>query len=341
MGEGEGYTIHPGVMTFDDRCGVCKDIAGMLITMMRAAGYTVYPAMTMAGARVEQVAADQFNHCVVAWKQDDGSYVMLDPTWAPFSMQTWSYAEGEQNYVVGSPEGEELTATEEFPAEQNRFILEGRSRVGLDGSLDGSLELRGTGYPDTRLRRTFAYMQAGAGTALMHRLVSRISPFLEITSTKAGDHADLDRPFVQKFAYEDPHYATAGDRRMRFVIPLAHFVLDVERWSPYYLLGDWTERRNPAMFWFPQIVEVDETVAVPGGLEAVSLPEPAHHDGEWVAYDFEVTKKGASVVYDATWKVKCRQAPPESFDDLHKLSEQLDRMKTAEVVLADAKEVKP
>ena len=41
MGKGEGYTIHPGIMTFNDRAGVCKDIAGMLITMMRAAGFTV------------------------------------------------------------------------------------------------------------------------------------------------------------------------------------------------------------------------------------------------------------------------------------------------------------
>ncbi|MBW2257927.1 MAG: DUF3857 and transglutaminase domain-containing protein, partial [Deltaproteobacteria bacterium] len=37
MGEGEGYTLHPGPMIFEDRSGVCKDKAGMAITMMRAA----------------------------------------------------------------------------------------------------------------------------------------------------------------------------------------------------------------------------------------------------------------------------------------------------------------
>jgi hypothetical protein len=40
MGEGEGYTLHPGTMSFNDRAGVCKDIAGMLVTMLRAAGFT-------------------------------------------------------------------------------------------------------------------------------------------------------------------------------------------------------------------------------------------------------------------------------------------------------------
>jgi transglutaminase-like putative cysteine protease len=51
MGCGEGFTLHKGSMTFTDRCGVCKDKAGILITMLRAAGFQSYPAMTMAGSR--------------------------------------------------------------------------------------------------------------------------------------------------------------------------------------------------------------------------------------------------------------------------------------------------
>ena len=53
MGEGEGFTLHSGAMIFEQRSGVCKDIAGMLITMMRAAGMDCYAAMTMAGSRIE------------------------------------------------------------------------------------------------------------------------------------------------------------------------------------------------------------------------------------------------------------------------------------------------
>ncbi|MBK7048165.1 MAG: transglutaminase domain-containing protein [bacterium] len=71
MGQGEGFTLHPGNMIFEQRSGVCKDIAGMLITMMRAAGLDSYAAMTMAGSRIDQVPADQFNHCVTAcaWRR--------------------------------------------------------------------------------------------------------------------------------------------------------------------------------------------------------------------------------------------------------------------------------
>ena len=73
MGPGEGYTLHSGEMNFTDRCGVCKDKAGMLITMLRAAGFESYPAMTMAGSRIDYIPADQFNHSVTVVKLKDGN----------------------------------------------------------------------------------------------------------------------------------------------------------------------------------------------------------------------------------------------------------------------------
>ena len=69
--------------------------------------------------RVERVAADQFNHCVVARPKDDGTYQMLDPTWVPLSPELWSSAEGEQHYLIGTPEGRRLEQTPAFePAEE-------------------------------------------------------------------------------------------------------------------------------------------------------------------------------------------------------------------------------
>lgn len=53
MGKGEGFTLHNTKMNYTDRCGVCKDIAGTLISFLRMAGFEAYPAMTMAGSRVE------------------------------------------------------------------------------------------------------------------------------------------------------------------------------------------------------------------------------------------------------------------------------------------------
>ena len=42
MGKGEGFTLHNTKMNYTDRCGVCKDIAGSLISFLRMAGFEAY-----------------------------------------------------------------------------------------------------------------------------------------------------------------------------------------------------------------------------------------------------------------------------------------------------------
>jgi hypothetical protein len=337
MGKGEGYTIHPGIMTFNDRSGVCKDIAGMLITMMRAAGYEVYPAMTMAGARVEKVPADQFNHCVVAWKKKDGTFEMLDPTWMPFDVDTWSLAEGEQDYLIGTKGGEGLKQTQAFLPEENRFVISGSSAIDGKGNLGGKLTVKATGYPDTRMRRAFAYQAAKENEAFYHHLFSEISPLLAVEKFEKGDHADLEKPFFVKAAYSVPGYAAASKKQVRFTVPLAHYVLRQERWSPYLMLGPWKERKNPAMFWFPQLVTVKETVKLPSGFTVRDLPDARSFDGDLVSYSFKLNIKGTTLTYEAEWKIKNRIALKKHFDELGKLVDEIEKMQGLEIVLESKK----
>ncbi|MBD3165700.1 DUF3857 domain-containing protein, partial [bacterium] len=154
MGEGEGFTLHPGDMIFENRSGVCKDIAGMLITMMRAAGMQSYPAMTMAGSRIEyEVHADQFNHCVTALKTEDGSWRMYDPTWVPFNNDIWSKLETEQEYLIGHPDGADLREIPYSPPEESQLKIRHNAELSEDGTLTGSFRLDGKGALDSRMRR--------------------------------------------------------------------------------------------------------------------------------------------------------------------------------------------
>ncbi|MBD3161919.1 MAG: DUF3857 domain-containing protein, partial [Candidatus Eisenbacteria bacterium] len=193
MGEGEGYTLHPGIMTFHDRCGVCKDIAGMLVTMLRVAGFTTYPVMTMAGSRVERIPADQFNHCVVAVEREDGSFTMLDPTWAPFNRATWSRWEGEQHYVIGTADGEDLTAIRSFAPEESRMRIDGHARLDAAGDLHGTMTLTGKGISDGRLRSALADAPAWDRTGAVARLLEPLGAGVEVLDLEAVEPRDFSR----------------------------------------------------------------------------------------------------------------------------------------------------
>jgi len=212
MGKGEGYTLHPGTRVFSHRAGVCKDIASMLVTLLRAAGYPAFPAMTMAGSRVEDVPADQFNHCVVALKKKGGGFQMLDPTWAPYSRELWSNAERPQHYLVGTPRGEKLQRMTPQEAAANQLNVTADTRlVGRGGAVAVSLVVWAKGYPDSGLRRSVGSRQApGDLRHYFERIAGRVAPWARVTRYRFRDFADLSRRYSFRMTLRAPRYAQWG-----------------------------------------------------------------------------------------------------------------------------------
>lgn len=155
MGKGEGFTLHNLKMNYTDRCGVCKDIAGTLIAFLRMVGFEAYPAMTMAGSRVESIPADHFNHCVAVVKLASGTYMPLDPTWVPFCRELWSSAEQQQNYLPGVPEGSDLCTTPVSAPENHYVRIHADNRLDEKGTLRGQFTITAEGQSDSNIRRIF------------------------------------------------------------------------------------------------------------------------------------------------------------------------------------------
>ena len=191
MGAGEGYTLHKGDMTFTDRCGVCKDKAGMLITMLRAAGFQSYPAMTMAGSRIDYIPADQFNHCVTVVKLRDGQYHLLDPTWVPFVRELWSSAEQQQEYLMGVPEGADLMTTPISPPKNHYIQIDGVSSLQPDGTLKGRISITAEGQSDASIRSLFKYSPPMVWFQNIEREILRIWPQAIVTQAKYNDQKNI------------------------------------------------------------------------------------------------------------------------------------------------------
>ncbi len=321
MGEGEGYTIHPGEMTFRDRCGVCKDIAGMLVTMLRAAGYETYAAMTMAGARVEEIPADQFNHCVVALRQEDGEYLMLDPTWAPWNRPTWSRWEGEQHYVIGSPEGEDLCAIRPFEPDENLLHIESDARILADGTIEGTFAMRGKGISDGRIRSVAAYRPKRDVRGYLEGWLADISDRVELVDFTLSDHRDFTHDATMHLTYRIPRFAELWDDDLVFQSPA--LLLVAENSGLIRLLGmpDDEERQYPVFMWAPQRVEIEESLRLPRAYE-VEEPE---------AWELEENLASASLVWepkqhvldlDAEVNLDRRLVPAEDYSGVRDVSEE-------------------
>ena len=68
--ESPGYAPHDVSLTFDNRYGVCRDKAALLVAMLRIAGFEAYPVLIYVGPKMdEDVPLPYFNHAIVAVAQ--------------------------------------------------------------------------------------------------------------------------------------------------------------------------------------------------------------------------------------------------------------------------------
>lgn len=212
MGKGEGYTLHNTQTNFTDRAGVCKDKAALLISMLRMAGFEAYPAMTMAGSRIEQIPADHFNHCVAVVKLSNGEYIPLDPTWVPFNREIWSSAEQQQNYLPGLPEGSDLLLTPVSDPSNHLFKIVANTKLNADGSLSGTFTIYAEGQSDAAVRRPFLQGYAERVERTLESELLRVSPQAKLISWKANDPKNYEKaPIALTMTFSIPDYATAAD----------------------------------------------------------------------------------------------------------------------------------
>jgi hypothetical protein len=318
MGEGEGFTLHSGEMIFEQRSGVCKDIAGMLITMMRAAGMDSYAAMTMAGSRIDLVPADQFNHCVTALKLEDGSYRMYDPTWVPFNNDIWSMLETEQHYLIGTPEGETLTRIRYSPPEESPLRVTHEAKLDGEGNLTGSFRFEGSGAVDGRIRRLVNGIRKREIVAGASGLLAPLSPRIEPVTVKHHPVDDFSQDMWLEIEYRAPTYVRPMADGFEFTSPLMQVVLHHRN-----LFGTggtrWAEdRETDLLLWYTQLLDGSETIKIPGGYDLIDPPESEEVDEIYAYFSGTTEQKGSKLVLDHRAEIRRRQIPPDGYSGFQK-----------------------
>lgn len=311
MGEGEGFTLHPGAMIFEQRSGVCKDIAGMLITMMRAAGMDSYAAMTMAGSRIEDIPADQFNHCVVALRKDDGRYEMYDPTWVPFYKDIWSKYEAEQHYLIGSPEGQDLSQIPYSPPEESQLRVNNNCKILSDGSLEGELSLEGIGTMDSRLRGYGTWFRLDGIENYTARVIGQANGNVEITKIEHGDILDFHKKMWWRIKYKIPQYALMINGGYEFKSPMLQ--MNARRIYGYLSYNYPDERKGDLFFYSTSYLNGTEEIKLPGGYKVEEPPDSVKNDETYVYTSYANEMKGDKFVIQQDVKIKRRQVPEGSY----------------------------
>ena len=316
MGKGEGFTLHNLKMNYTDRCGVCKDIAGTLVAFLRMAGFDAYPAMTMAGSRVESIPADHFNHCVAVVKLSNGTLMPLDPTWVPFCRELWSSAEQQQNYLPGVPEGSDLCVTPVSAPENHYVRIIADNRLKADGTLVGKFTISAEGQSDSNIRRIFTTGFQSEWRNTMEKQLLNVSPKAVMKSVDYGrSPRDYQKaPISITFTYEIPEYAMTGDGEMIFK-PFVMNNLYTQVLSFLRINTDLKDRKYGFKDSCSRLVEVEENLSLPSGYNMLGEERKISIDGEAADFGGILKQTGNNILLDTRLSLYKRVYSADDWDD--------------------------
>lgn len=322
MGKGEGYTLHNTRMNFTDRCGVCKDKAALLISMLRMAGFEAYPAMTMAGSRVESIPADHFNHSVAVVKLSDGTYMPLDPTWVPFLRELWSSAEQQQNYLPGIPEGSDLCITPVSPPENHYFKMKVQSDLSPDGTLTGEFTVEAEGQSDGSVRRIFTGGFMSDWHNALEKELLNVSPQARMISVDYGKNPKNYRegPIRIHMKFVIPDYALTGNNLLIFKpLSLNNLYSGVRS----YLRID--TRADKKQYGFKdacsRLLQLDETIRLPEGFEMIQADKEDRFASQPADFTGKMKQDGDKLVLHQELALKKRVYEAADWPDFKKAVE--------------------
>jgi len=322
-------------MTFSELAGVCKDKAGLLAAMMRAAGLNqTFIALTRAGARVDNVPADQFNHAVVAWRPPGGDFRLFDPTWAPLSRLDWSNAEAEQDYLVATPAGEELRRTPAQPPEANTLEIKVSARADREGNLKADVVLSGSGYMETALRRWFGFRPRHQWRPMMARMVRRMGGGSRLHKFELlpGTVEDLEQDFRVRFSLASPHHH-APEEGGTVMQPLSFGLFVDEKPVAENLLDVPADARRGLRFRCAKVIHYRETVALPHRYQ-VAVWEDIHVANDLGSVNATVRTRGRKLTAEADLIFSTRTVPVERLGEYRQLMDAAAQLSHAVVVLS-------
>ena len=208
-----GYEPHPVSLTFDNRYGVCRDKAALLVALLRMAGIDAYPVLIHAGAKMDpDVPMPFFNHAVTAVDNPDGGYLLMDPTDENTRDLFPAYL-CNRSYLVARPEGETLRVSDVYPVEKNLTRINTEGTMDRNGSLLLKTRIRFEGINDNAYRSYLVRQKPEQRRNFFEAALKNRLPGAEVIECMIApeDLRDTETPLAVTLTTRVPEFPVRGE----------------------------------------------------------------------------------------------------------------------------------
>lgn len=339
----KGFEPKPVTETFHTKYGVCRDVATLMTAMLREAGIESHVVLTGAGYEMEkELPTINFNHAIVALKDEKGEYYFADPTVENLPDLLPSF-EHEQDVLVCTKNGEKLSRTQHAPAEDNMGYISANSSLSENGTFISNITFTTRGLYDMAFRSWCKRMPPQQIKMIWHQILQNVYPGAQLTDFDMSDTEDLYRPFTMKISFEIKDYALDADKYVLVKLPLASGNFELISRS---VLGsaNLPTRNYPWKINTTFGAREEEMLTFPESYKIKAVPDEVNTKEGPVSYQMvyiptilpEPEGKNA-VHYSKEWKIDAKELSTEEYLKLKSIMQTSAKSARGEVIFVKSK----
>jgi uncharacterized protein DUF3857/transglutaminase superfamily protein len=312
-----GYEPHDVRLTFENKYGVCRDKAALLVSMLRTAGLKAFPVLVNVGSKKDaDVPEAFFNHAIVGVELKKNEIVLMDPTAENTKDLLPSY-ECDQSFLVCRPEGDVIRTSPIVPAEQNMMRVKTTASLNAAGHLEGRSEMTFEGINDNQYREAFSRMKGDDKRRFFERNLKRAMPGARLKSLKVfpDDMTDVSSVVRAEVEFSADGLTATGEGKSIVSLPWIGKGMGIVN----YLLGGTglEKRKYPLRTEIACGLEEDITIKLEDGFTgAVSLPALNPVNDDSLSYKRQVALKNGTLNCSAEFKLKAVDFSPKQYAKL-------------------------
>ena len=218
--EAPGFEPKAAETTFNNRFGVCRDKAALLVSMLKIAGFNAYPVIIKVGTKLDkEVPIPYFNHAI-ACVELGGKTIFMDPTDENSREMLPAYLSN-CSYLIAKPNGADLETTPIIPASQNMSDIKTTGSIDNNGTLAAQTTITLHGYSDNAYRSYFSRLNEEQIKHFYEQVLSTVIPSAKLNSISITPQNMMDTsiPITIQLNYTADNYITENNNTGMLQLP--------------------------------------------------------------------------------------------------------------------------
>jgi transglutaminase-like putative cysteine protease len=334
-GEAPGWEPHDVKMTFDNRHGVCRDKAALLVAMLRLAGIDAYPVLIDAGPKKDdEIAMVAFNHAIVAATNEDGSYQLMDCTDESTKDLFPNYL-CNCSYLVAHPQGEDLRTASIVPARENLVHVETTGEIDSRGNLTAETNMKFEGINDNAYRSYFARVKPEQRRQLFEGVLKASIATASLTDfeVRPADIQDTTQALSVRLRFTAKDLLIGAGDTVMMPVPQVGARVGIVN----FIIGQTglKERRFPLQTNYACGVQEKLSLRIDPAIGSfVSLPEFAPIEDSTMSWSREFVHQAGTLEGQAEFLIKVVELDPHQYLSLKESLKQIEYNERKKPILA-------